>query len=188
MDDILVQIIDWVINDEKCLQLLCRHIIKALFFDDNYPHNELDLKNKWNCIFEKEIRFCVEIIETPSQQYLSQSDRKYQRMIKFFGWDELGTINFLDLPCVECRMFFDSIIEKKWFLQKTSSHASMKKDVLYKAFCKNNFLNMLSPTYRHSIKQKLQQKTLEFAQLLAPTLGNENTCKKISQCLQFLDE
>jgi hypothetical protein len=184
-----VQIIDWVINDQKCLQLLCRHIIKALFFDDNSPQNEEDLKNKWNCIFEKEIRFCVEIIETPSQSLSqTQSNAKYQRMIKFFGWDELGTINFLDLPCVECRMFLDGIIQKKWFLQTTSTHASMKKDVLYKAFTKNDFLNTLSPTYRHSIKQKLQQETLQIAQLLAPTLGNENTLKKISQCFKFLDE
>lgn len=180
MDDTLIQIIDWIMADELCVKLLCRHLVKTLFFDKGVE-DQFDLQSEWQRIFDRELRFCVEIHETPSLDS-TVSNGRYHRMIHIFGWEELGTIRFEDLPFIECRMFFDQVIEKRWFAQTISSHASMKKDVLHKAFVKNDFLNALSPTYRQSLKEKLKQKTLEIAQSLAQDLGDQSVARKIAQC------
>lgn len=182
MDDTLIQIIDWIVADELCMKLLCRHLVKTLFFDKGIE-GRFDVQREWRRIFDRELRFCVEIQETPS----TDANTKYQRMINIFGWEELGTIRFEDLPFIECRMFFDQAIDKRWFAQTVSSHVSMKKDVRHKAFVKNDFLNALSPTYRQSLKERIKQKTLDIAQSLLPDSGDEGAAAKIAQCSRLLD-
>lgn len=161
MESFLTPFCDWIVNDQFCLDLICRHIVKSIFIDANAL---LDYKSEWNKIFDRELTFCIEIREIPSMTMKFGS--KFKKYIKIFGWDELGDIQIKHLPAVECRMFLHLALEGNWFRLMTSTHGSMKKDVYRSAFVGNDFLNNLPDEYKEGIKDKIKTNVLERARLL----------------------
>ncbi len=168
--------VDYLINNQLCLDLFCRHIIEVLFVNNNIA----DIEGEWTRIFEKDLSFCVEIRQVPTNSLTSGSN--FKSFIKVFGWDELGEIQFKHLPNVECRMFVQQLVKGKSFLLIDSTHPTMKKDVLYSAFTGNTFLNQLSAEYKETIKTNLQDNILKRAQQL-----NFNDGERNRQCRQRIE-
>lgn len=161
MESFLKPFCEWIINDQVCLDLICRHIVKSIFIDGD---SLLDFKSEWNKIFDRDLTFCVEIREIPSMTMKFGS--KFKKYIKLFGWDELGDIQIKHLPSVESRMFLHLALENNWFLLMNSTHGSMKKDVYRSAFIGNDFLNNLPLEYKEDMKYKIKTNVLTRAKLL----------------------
>jgi hypothetical protein len=161
MESFLKPFCEWIVNDQFCLDLICRHIVKTIFIDSDHS---IDYKGEWNKIFDRELTFCFEIREIPSMTMKFGS--KFKKYIKIFGWDELGDIQIKHLPDAECRMFLHLALESNWFRLTTSTHGSMKKDVYRSAFIGNEFLNNLPSEYKEDIKDKIKTNVLERAKML----------------------